>query len=499
MKKIITLAIIGAAVISAIAYANDFKSAGDKTTYTFDSLCKIDTSGVTKQSENVYSVAKSFTISAGDTLRVDNGVTLKLGDKVQIVVAGVADFSAVDTATITKIDTATTPTGLQMYSDQPVTINNVTFDYCALSYGSTAPLTMSNCTFQNVVNTSSALSFFRSSDGNSVSNCRFISNVGSGIQSGLGLELGIEIKDNIFYDNNTKNTNRPQINLNSGGDYDVTITGNTVTGTKRTKVGGIGLGNMAGIGGTNKVDVENNIVKDCRYGFTSIGIMNVILKNNSFIDDRYDVSSMSGGSGISLYDPNYKQTAMITGNRIEGNLWGITVIGCGNVNLGKTDDGVSAADYNPGNNIFKDNGNDTTGYNLTAGHLFDLFNNSSNTVYAQGNTWNVDDQADSVAISKVIYDVADNSALGEVVYMSRKTGISPITVPHQNVYFDASSYSIISNDNIEAAYVYATSGQMVYANTVRNTSLDLSTLPNGFYIAKVITESGTSTVKFIKR
>lgn len=88
------------------------------------------------------------------------------------------------------------------------------------------------------------------------------------------------------------------------------------------------------------------------------------IKNNTIVDNQYETNAMNGGSGISIYDSNGVQTAIITGNRIEQNLWGITVIGGKEVNIGKTEN-PAADDYNPGHNIFKDNGN--------GGKLYDLY------------------------------------------------------------------------------------------------------------------------------
>ena len=117
---------------------------------------------------------------------------------------------------------------------------------------------------------------------------------------------------------------------------------------------------------------------------------------------------MNGGSGISLYDPYKTLTAKISGNTISGNLWGITVIGCADVNIGRTDVSEDAEEYNRGENIFDNNGNN--------GVLYDLYNNSDNTVYAQNNTWGVDVQ-DAEHIETVIFHKFDDDKLGEVIYL----------------------------------------------------------------------------------
>lgn len=166
------------------------------------------------------------------------------------------------------------------------------------------------------------------------------------------------------------------------------------------------------LAGDNIVTIEDNDIRGHRYGITTLGHQYVTIKNNTIVDNQYETNAMNGGSGISIYDSNGVQTAIITGNRIEQNLWGITVIGGKEVNIGKTEN-PAADDYNPGHNIFKDNGN--------GGKLYDLYNNTALTVYAQGNKWNVDQQT-ADQIETVIFHKNDDSKLGEVIYMPAMTG-----------------------------------------------------------------------------
>jgi hypothetical protein len=93
---------------------------------------------------------------------------------------------------------------------------------------------------------------------------------------------------------------------------------------------------------------------------------------------------------------------------MEGGLWGITApTGAPNINLGKVED-PTAEDYNPGNNTFVNNGN--------GGVLYDLFNNGTATIWAQGNTWNVDEQTEE-KIEEVIYHQVDDPSKGLVIFM----------------------------------------------------------------------------------
>ena len=110
----------------------------------------------------------------------------------------------------------------------------------------------------------------------------------------------------------------------------------------------------------------------------------------------------------------------------------MTVIGCKNVNLGRTDVAEDAPDYNPGGNTFKDNGN--------SGLLYDLYNNSANIVYAQNNTWNVSSQTQE-QIEAVIYHKADDASLGEVIYWPAATTNS-IEQPQQKQAHTSGFYDL---------------------------------------------------------
>lgn len=126
------------------------------------------------------------------------------------------------------------------------------------------------------------------------------------------------------------------------------------------------------------------------------------------INNCYENDPNNGGSCISVYDSSSSSNIFIEGNWMEGGLWGITIVtGAPNVNLGKVED-PEAEDYNPGNNTFVNNGNN--------GVLYDLFNNGTNTVWAQGNTWNVAVQ-DEASIENVIYHQADDPSKGLVIFM----------------------------------------------------------------------------------
>lgn len=422
MKKnlLITLSI---AMLPAIALANPFTSLGNGTSYTLESLSKVDNAAVTLESPGVYVMSENVTIANGDKFTMESGVTLKMGDGVQFYAEGNVDFNCTEATLVTRNAAIDEPLGFYIATEdvtQTINVNNITFEYAGFRTWYLGKMNITNCKFlnNNGLNTSSAALYLGPSDGAYVvKNCEFTNNSVPGIGVGGNVQVALTIEDCVFNDNNTDNTNKPQINITVGGNNDVIIKNCTLVGGKRTMVGAIAVSNMMALPGTNNVLIEGCDIRDHRYGITTThGPMNVVIKNNTLVDNKYETNAMNGGSGISLYDPYGYETVWIEGNHIESSLWGITIIGGGDINAGKIDD-PNASDYNPGKNVFINNGN--------GGALYDLYNNGTSTVYAQGNTWNVDEQT-AEKIETVITHKADNASLGEVIYMSEKSGVEGI-------------------------------------------------------------------------
>ena len=154
--------------------------------------------------------------------------------------------------------------------------------------------------------------------------------------------------------------------------------------------------------------IENCEVRDNNYGIALYTDQTAIVRNNTLIDNNTETNPMNGGSGINVWDPTLKQNTMITGNYIEGSLWGITIIGGNKVNCGRIDVDETDADYNPGGNTFYNNGC----YNT----IYDLYNNSANTVYAQNNYWKTATTQDAEGIENCISHKVDKPTLGEVIF-----------------------------------------------------------------------------------
>jgi hypothetical protein len=454
----------------------EFISSGDGHVFTFDSLSSIAGSGVEKLYQHTYKVDSNFTISAKDTLRLMNYDTIKLSDGIEITIVGFADFNPLDTAVITRADSLSAPKGIYISGDSSsALIQKVRFEYAGIKSSSISGITIKYCTF-TLVNTSLSSSAINLVKGNNlIENCSFISNQGPAIASGANIPCSLTFTNNYLFDNNTDNSNRPQINMGPAGDGTIIITNNTIIGAERSKVGGIAVANLLGVSGINNVIISNNYINKCRYGITTNGMMNAVISNNQIIDNKYDPNPMTGGSGISIYDSNNLQNTMITNNRIEDNLWGITIVNGGNVNIGKLCVDSTDIDFNPGQNIFVNNGNN--------GLLYDLYNNSPNTIYAQGNTWNVTIQ-DSISIEEVIYHKNDDPTLGEVIYMYHPI-INNTTNYNSNDFeyylIDKNLYFV--NEVPEIIKIYNLNGALLY-NFENNTNnrISLDKLRSGIYI-----------------
>ena len=411
MKKIYSLLLMAAVAVGAMA--DDFVTDGTGNVYTFNALSQIEATGVTVQDDGSYLVSADFTIAEGDVLRLENNDVIKMADGVRITLDGDADFAPADTAVVTRDAEDSKPKGFWMMGENGnANLKNVTFEYVGVVFGGlNSSLHADNCTFtlhNGKSSSSGALSFNASCGGNIVENCYFIENTLNAIGNGASNPVGIIIRDCLFWHNTTDNRNKPQINLTCAGDYDVYITGNQVIGGQFTMSGGIGVSNMMGMGHTGKVYIEDNYITENRYGITTIGSMDAIIKNNVMIDNCYETNPNNGGSCVSIYDSSSSSNIYMEGNWMEGGLWGITVpTGAPNINMGKVED-PEAEDYNPGNNTFVNNGN--------SGVLYDLFNNGTATIWAQGNTWNVAEQTEE-NIEEVIYHQVDDPSKGLVIFM----------------------------------------------------------------------------------
>lgn len=406
MKRHFLLLAILLAAGTATSLASVFTTSGDGTVYSFEKLSSLSGSGVSRAG-NQYVLSGSCTIAKGDQFVIDGGVNVAFDIESELVIEGSCDLRAPSPTTLTRWGSAAQCIGITVRSNDshPTEVSNLTFEYVGLR--SSSDMHVRSCHFFRH-NGSLSGALYLGSDGASfrIEDCTFDECEKAAIGGAANYCCPVVIENCIFRKNSQANGNVPQLNLTVASNIE--IRNCTVEGDPSlTMVGGIAISNFMGYEGMKAV-IENCTVTDNRYGITTLGIMDIRILNNDLRDNCHEVNANNGGSGISLYDPYLKQTAYIQGNHIEGSLWGITVIGCGDVNIGKTEVPADAPDYNPGRNTFLNNGNN--------GVLYDLYNNSTQTVYAQGNIWNVAQQDES-SIEQVVFHQPDNAALGQVIFM----------------------------------------------------------------------------------
>lgn len=403
-----------AAMIMTAVNASAFKTAGDGTTYSLQKLSEIEEANIYRyvdeeDGEVIYQIYANDTIAAGDRFVMDDGVTVQFDDDVTLVIEGKADFRLAEGSTFDSAFNGADyvrPVGIYVDSTQDdVVFENCQFYYVGLRAAAAKSVSLRHCAFYNNNGAiGQAALIMNSSDTQFVvDDCTFEDNAKAAISSAANYFTPVSITGCTFRHNGQNNGNTPQLNLTVASQ--VTISDCTIEGdSTKTKVGGIGISNFFGKGDTHIV-IKNCDIRENRYGIGLTGTSDIRIENNTLVNNCHETNPMNGGSGISLYDTSRTATAVIAGNHIEGSLWGVTVIGCKDVNLGQP----SAADIqSPGGNTFKNNGN--------SGELYDLYNNSDLTIYAQNNTWNVSEQTEEL-IETVIFHKNDNPTLGEVIFM----------------------------------------------------------------------------------
>ncbi len=413
MKKRITLTLL-TAMIQAVCLAQ-FTTNGEGNTYSIHTLSSMSETGIISYElvdipgyQPEYELTQSITIAAGDKFVMDNGIVLHFAKDVTLSIEGEADFNLPSGSTLSGLESNAS---VLIQSSTRTTFQNCHFQNVGLEMRSEGGVDISHCSFMaHDGSSAAALYFITAGAESSIVDCSFEDCAKAAIGSAANASQPMTIRGCELVKNSTANGNIPQINITVASP--LVISGCHIVGNpENTKVGGLGISNFMGYDAD--VTISGCTIEDNRYGIGLVGpAAKILLENNTLLNNRYETNPMNGGSGISLYDPYKLTQARITGNYIEGSLWGVTVIGCKDVNMGHLD---NTDDYNPGNNVFKDNGFD--------GELYDLYNNSTLTIYAQNNTWNVSEQTEE-QIETVIFHQNDDPSLGQVIFMPAATTTS---------------------------------------------------------------------------
>jgi len=297
----------------------------------------------------------------------------------------------------------------------------------------------------------------------------------------------LTFENNFLEGNNQENSNRPQINMGPSGNSPTIIKGNTIIGDRDlTRVGGISVSSLLGV--SNEAIIENNTIRDNRYGITISGgnskgkiIGNIIENNNT------EPIPANGGSGISIYLASNTPTNVIDifDNQIRGSLWGITNIEKGAfINLGTSE--------RPGNNVFSNNGN--------GGLVYALYNNSPNNVSAIGNCWIEGKNSSEEDVENVITHQKDDSTLGVVDYsdfLCGKLATSEVNSKNISLYPNPNNGTFIVDTKEKSPYqIFDVNGRLILQGELKIGQNSVQTnLPKGVYIFKTNQTSSKILVK----
>ncbi len=217
------------------------------------------------------------------------------------------------------------------------------------------------------------------------------------------------IEYNELINNNSQNTSpKNQISIGTQGNNSPTIRHNTIRGGMFNRTGGISISTLIS-GSSSSSEIAHNEISNNSFGIALQGSNPITsyIHNNLIYDNSINPDVMTSGSGINAYG-TAAVAPIITRNKISGNWWGITIqVGIAGqpgpqVNLGNIE-----------NSDTTDDGRNIISGNVQGTDVYDLYNNTLETVYAQNNDWEV---YDSLSIENHIYHFKDDSTLGLVIF-----------------------------------------------------------------------------------
>lgn len=465
-----------------------FTSPGTGTVYTLNSLSAA-APAVLLNNGTSYTMVSNITISAGDTLLMDENTTLTINPGIKLTVAGIYNTTAT-ALTITSGNPASVFNGIQFDATANVQMKNTTLEYGGGIRVSTGNFLMDNCIvryFKNGLVTSGAMSFSTGSP--VVQNSQFLQNERSALSSAANATVSAIFINNYLYGNTTDNSNRPQINMGPAGTDSIKIINNTVMGNPAlTMVGGIASSNF--VGSAHRVRISGNIVKNNRYGINvqAAGAAGII-RGNVIENNNTQNNPAQGGSGISLYGTS--DQLYVAFNQIRNNLWGITFPTTGTANLGSN----TAGNLNQGQNIFYNN--------VNTGATYALYNNSSSAISAKFNCWREDEMSSDAMVEQVIFHQPDDATKGLVDFSSHfscmKLGTNEVSLPKNALYPNPNTGNFFLEAPATGTYTVSdAAGRHIRSGLVKkgNNEIQLIAVP-GVYYMTYLQNGKKSTVKFL--
>lgn len=481
-------------VFSILATASTFAqlaTPGTGTNYDLSSLSALDPS-ILSFDGTKYILNDDLVISTTDTLEITTSDTLLINTDKRITVEGsfIADAGQGNTKfVISSTDTLSPADGIRFEEFSVGSLKNIELTYTGGLRVLTEDFTIEDSYIAyNVSGVSSGAVISLSRGSALIQNNTFYKNDLPAVGSGANQNVSAQILNNWIEKNGQSNQNRPQLNMGPTGADTLRIIGNTIIGDPAMiKVGGIGVSNF--LAAEIKTIIENNVVQNNRYGITVAGAnAYASIKGNIIEDNNTQNAPNLGGSGISVNSSNDSQTIIVRENKIRRNLWGITVIGMGSVDLG--------TDSDLGNNLFSDNGNN--------GDIIALYNNTPLEISAMGNCWiESNESADSAQIEEVVFHIADDATLGLVDFSNWSCGIlstDAYELVEMTVYPNPASDKIqFANDaNFEVVELFNISGKLLKTVQLQKgeNQIDLD-FPQGLYLLNFSNEKQSLTKKLM--
>lgn len=434
------------------------------------------------QTTNRYELTDDLTISVNDTFLSDTDYTLVIADGKLITIAGTIDVNAPKEVLFTSDNPGTTYfKGIRIEEGATASFNHFKMVYGGgiRSLNESFIMNNSEVSYQyGGISTGGAINFSR---GNPViKNSTFKFNKTPVVGSGANQSVALTFENNHLEGNNQDNSNRPQINMGPSGNNPTIIRGNTIIGDReKTRVGGISVSSLLSV--VSFAQIENNTIRDNRYGITITGVTaggNII--NNIIENNNTENLPNSGGSGISISQTATapKTSVTIKGNTIKGNLWGITIIGNG-----------TNIDMTNGYNVFENNGN--------TGVDYALYNNSANDIPAKGNCW--DPILTDERVENVIFHKPDNPALGLVDYSNYACllGTNEVKLDKIKLYPNPNNGTFTVDTKEKSPYqIFDINGRLIHQGELKIGQNNVQTnLPKGVYILKTNKTSSKILVK----
>lgn len=388
--------------------------------WTLDDIAAASPSTVTVSGNN-YTLHENLTVATNDILRIDNNLTLLIEQDVRVTIFGSFFIDAEDVI-ITAVNQNLPYDGFRFEEFSEINIQNSIIEYGGGMQVLTETFTLNNCTVQyhvSGVTTGAAITFSRGMP--IITNNTFFNNVNPAMSSGANQSVSAYVFNNHIEGNNQTNNNRPQINFGGTRPNDtLKIIQNYIIGDRDLiMAGGIAVANLAG--GTVLALIEDNVIKDNRYGITVVGPNSfAVIKNNVIEDNDTQGDPMLGGSGINLNAPTGGQTIVASENQIRRNLWGVSIQGDVAANFGDDNE-------NTGGNVFSENGNN--------GEIFALYNNGPATIMAKHNCWIEGEDITLAEAEEVIFHQVDDPSLGEVIFDPLCEFMSVEDIALTNFYF----------------------------------------------------------------